>query len=57
MSSRTGRPKVDKPKDIRFSIRIDQETNRRLDFYCAENGITKAKAIREGIHLLLNQNK
>lgn len=57
MSPRTGRPKVDEPKDIRFSIRIDDETNRRLDSYCEKNRITKAEAIRKGIHLLLSQKK
>lgn len=55
MSPRTGRPKVDVPKDIRFSIRIDNETNEKLDIYCKENGITKAEAIRKGIHLLLGK--
>jgi len=57
MSPRTGRPKVDEPKDIRFSIRIDNDTNKKLDVYCEENGITKAEAIRKGIHLLLSQKK
>lgn len=57
MSPRTGRPKVDEPKDIRFSIRIDNDTNKKLDDYCEENSITKAEAIRQGIHLLLSQKK
>lgn len=57
MSPRTGRPKVDIPKDIRFSIRIDDETSKRLDAYCKENDITKAEAIRKGILLLLSQKK
>lgn len=57
MSPRTGRPKVDEPKDIRFSIRIDNETNKQLDNYCEDNQITKAEAIRQGIHLLLSQKK
>lgn len=57
MSPRTGRPKVDEPKDIRFSIRIDNDTNKRLDNYCEKNRITKAEAIRQGIHLLLSQKK
>lgn len=54
MSPRTGRPKVDVPKDIRFSIRIDNGTNQKLDAYCKRNDMTKAEAIRKGIHLLLN---
>lgn len=57
MSPRTGRPKVDEPKDIRFSIRIDNDTDQKLNIYCEENGITKAEAIRKGIHLLLSQKK
>lgn len=57
MSPRTGRPKVNEPKDIRFSIRIDDDTNRKLDDYCEKNEITKAEAIRKGIHLLLSQKK
>ncbi|WP_296831566.1 ribbon-helix-helix domain-containing protein [Marvinbryantia sp.] len=57
MSPRKGRPKVDEPKDIRFSIRIDDDTNKKLDDYCEKNGITKAEAIRKGIHLLLSQKE
>lgn len=53
MSPRTGRPKVNEPKDIRFSIRIDDDTNKKLAVYCEKNGITKAEAIRKGIQLLL----
>lgn len=55
MSPRTGRPKAEEPKDIRFSIRIDKETDKKLDEYCKANDITKAQAIRKGIFLLLEQ--
>jgi len=57
LSPRTGRPKVEKPKDIRYSIRLDIETEARLENYCADNGITKAEAIRRGIQLLLSRKK
>lgn len=57
MSPRTGRPKVENPKDVRFSIRIDAETNRMLDKYCETKKINKAEAIRQGIHLLLGKQK
>lgn len=57
MNAKMGRPKVDKPKDIRYSIRIDQETEMRLVEYCEKNGITKGEAIRQGIHLLLEKEK
>lgn len=56
MSPRTGRPKAEKPKDIRYSIRLDAETEQRLAEYCVKFGITKGEAIRRGIHLLLEQN-
>lgn len=57
MNARTGRPKAEKPKDIRYSIRLDQETENRLVEYCANNNITKGEAIRQGIHLLLEVKK
>lgn len=54
MSPATGRPKVDKPKDARYTIRLDQETERLLQAYCQTHGITRGEAIRRGIHLLLS---
>lgn len=57
MSPRTGRPKVEKPKDIKYSIRLDEETENKLQSYCEKNTITKGEAIRQGINLLLNQKK
>lgn len=55
MSPRTGRPKADKPKDIKYSIRLDAETETKLNEYCKKHNITKGEAIRRGIHLLLQQ--
>lgn len=55
MSPKTGRPKADNPKDIRYSIRLDMETESRLAEYCKEHNITKGEAIRQGIHLLLKK--
>ena len=57
MSPRTGRPKAENPKAIRYSIRLDEDTERRLQTYCEEHGITKGEAIRKGIHLLLSQKE
>lgn len=53
--SPAGRPKADKPKEIRYSIRLDVETEFRLKSYCIEHGITRGEAIRRGIHLLLDE--
>ena len=57
MSSRTGRPKVDNPINIRTSVRLDKETDDKLNQYCLEYGITKGEAIRKGVHLLLKEKK
>lgn len=55
MSPRTGRPKAEKPKTIRYSIRLDEETEVALQEYCEKHGITRGEAIRNGIHLLLDK--
>lgn len=55
MSPRTGRPKAEKPKDIRYSVRLDSDTERLLQDYCEKHNITKGEAIRQGIHLLLQK--
>lgn len=57
MSPKLGRPKAEKPKEIRYSIRLDAETESRLQEYCEKHGITKGEAVRQGIHLLLAQKK
>lgn len=54
MSPRTGRPKAENPKEARFSVRLDAETEKKLAKYCEKHGISKGEAIRQGIHLLLN---
>lgn len=55
--SPVGRPKADNPKSNRFSIRLDNITEKRLEEYCDEHHITKGEAIRRGIYLLLEQKK
>lgn len=50
-----GRPKAEKPKNNRFSIRLDDETEIELEMYCKKHNITKGEAIRQGIHLLLQK--
>lgn len=57
MSPRTGRPKVENPKSNDVKVRLDDKTTLELDKYCLENGITRAEAIRRGIHLLLGNKK
>ena len=57
MSPRTGRPRLDNPNVKRTSVRLNEETMRKLEEYCEKHGITKGEAIRKGIHLLLAQNE
>lgn len=55
MSPRTGRPVVGQAKTNDIKVRIDDITHEKLLKYCEEYGITKAEAIRQGIHLLLKK--
>lgn len=57
MSPRTGRPKTENPKNNDLKVRLDNDTHERLLDYCREHSITKAEAIRKGIHLLLSTPK
>lgn len=53
--SPVGRPKAENPKQSRFSIRLDAETERKLEEYCKKHNVSKGEAIRRGIHLLLEK--
>ena len=57
MSPRTGRPKVDNPKEQRFTIRLDNITGQRLDEYCKVVGKKRAEVIREATLTLLDTQK
>ena len=50
---RTGRPKVDKPKSVKYSIRLDEGMELQLEAYCKKRKVTKGEAIRQGIMKLL----
>lgn len=52
-----GRPKAEKPKNIRYSVRLDDETEQKLQELCKQLGITKGEAIREAIRLLLLESQ
>lgn len=57
MTAKIGRPKVDSPKNIRYSIRLDEETEQKLKEYCEMESISKGEAIRRGILLLVKSKK
>lgn len=50
-----GRPKAENPKSIKYSIRMDVETEKRLKAYCKKHNITKGEAIRRAIQKLINE--
>ncbi len=50
-----GRPKADNPKSIKYSIRMDAETEQRLKEYCEKHNITKGEAIRRAIQKLISE--
>ena len=55
MSPKTGRPKVEKPKGINLTIRLDDDTAKRLNEYCEQHNISRGEAVRKGIYLLLSK--
>lgn len=55
--SPAGRPKSKNPKNNDVKVRLDDSTKDKLDNYCRNYKITRAEAIRRGIHLLLQQDK
>lgn len=57
LSPRTGRPKSDNPKGIELKARIDAETDRRIQEYCKKHNKTRTEVVREGIELVLAQEK
>ena len=57
MSPRTGRPKSENPKNNDVKVRLDDKTRQELLEYCKVHNLTKAEAIRKGIHLLLAKKK
>ena len=52
---RTGRPKIDNANNEKISIRLDAETKKTLEEYCAKNGVSKGEVVRQGIKLVINK--
>lgn len=49
MSPRTGRPKLDDPKQHQISVRMNDSEIERLDAYCEKAGKQRANTIREAV--------
>lgn len=57
MSTKIGRPIIGKKKDIDLKVRVDRDTNEKLEQYAKENEITKAETARLAISRFLNKVK
>ena len=57
MTPRTGRPKVDNPKDKSIKVRFDDDLYSRINDYAEEYELTRAEVILKGVKLLLEQKK
>ena len=57
LSPRTGRPKVDNPKNHDIKVRIDDKTNKAILRYAEKHNIARTEAIRRAIDLLLANEK
>ena len=53
VKKRAGRPRVLKPKSVKYSIRLDEDTEGRLVRYCKREGISRGEAVRRGVLLLI----
>lgn len=52
-----GRPRLENPINIKTTVRLDAVTEKQLLEYCAKKGVTKGKAMRRGIQLLLKSDR
>nr|UWF98299.1 MAG: Transcriptional regulator, RHH-like, CopG [Bacteriophage sp.]UWG91763.1 MAG: Transcriptional regulator, RHH-like, CopG [Bacteriophage sp.] len=52
-----GRPKIDNPKTYDLKVRVDELTNKKIEAFAKKKKLTKAEVVRQGIYLILEQNK
>jgi len=57
LSPRTGRPKLENPKNHDIKVRIDEKTNNSIIDYAKRHNISRTEAIRRGMELLLTTEK
>lgn len=53
--SKIGRPKSDNSKQFAYTIRMDEQTYRRLEVYCQKMGLLKSQVIRDAIDSITMQ--
>ncbi len=52
-----GRPKLDDPKSIALTVKLDKETLAKLNEIATANSLTKGQVIRQGIEVLYKHVK
>ena len=57
MSPRTGRPKIENPKDHDIKVRVDSETNAQIIEYAKKHNLSRTETIRRAIALFLAQEQ
>lgn len=50
---KVGRPPVEEPLNVKFSIRLTEKTNEQVQAYCRKRGITRNEFIRQAIEAAL----
>ena len=53
---RTGRPKVDDPRDHKLSVRFSDKQLARLEAYCKRHNLKKAQVLMKGFEELERQD-
>lgn len=49
MLAKTGRPKSENPRNIRFTFRMDEQENKILESICSITGENKNEVIRNAV--------
>lgn len=57
MSPKTGRPRLQDPIKCQITVRLKQETMKKLEQYSGKHGITKGEAVRRGVERMLDKEK
>lgn len=53
MNSKIGRPKIDNPKSIRYSVRLNEELEKKINEYAKKNNLSKGEVIRLALEKFL----
>lgn len=55
--AKMGRPKLDDPKSIKLTVKLDKETLAKIDEIAEANSLSKGQVVRQGVALLYRHIK